>query len=36
MVLIEPRHDAWVLGDEPAVIVDFGEDVEEYVKPPAS
>ena len=36
VILIEPGHDAWVLGDEPAVIVDFGEDVEEYAKPPAS
>ena len=34
--MIEPGHDAWVLGDEPVVIVDFGEEVEEYAKPPAS
>ena len=36
VVLIEPGHDAWVLGDAPVSLVDFGEDVEGYAKPPAS
>jgi hypothetical protein len=36
VVLIEPGHDAWVVGDEAVVMVDFGEDVEEYAKPPPS
>jgi hypothetical protein len=24
VVRIEPGHDAWVLGDEPCIVVDFG------------
>jgi hypothetical protein len=34
--LIEPGHDAWVVGDEPCVMVDVGQDVDEYARPPAS
>jgi len=26
MVVIGPGHDAWTIGDEPAVMVDFGEN----------
>jgi mannose-6-phosphate isomerase-like protein (cupin superfamily) len=29
---IPPGHDAWVLGDEPFVAVDFG-DIADYAKP---
>lgn len=32
---IEPGHDAWVVGDEPCVMVDFG-GVEAYAKPTAA
>ena len=31
-VRIDPGHDAWVLGDEPCVMVDFGQ-IEHYAKP---
>lgn len=30
---IEPGHDAWVVGDEPYVGVDFAEEISEYGKP---
>jgi hypothetical protein len=30
---IEPGHDAWVVGDEPYVGVDFAEEFSEYGKP---
>ena len=30
-VAIPPGHDAWVVGDEPCVFMDFGE-VEEYAQ----
>jgi len=32
-VLIAPGHDAWVIGDEPCVMVDFGAGVPSYAKP---
>jgi quercetin dioxygenase-like cupin family protein len=27
VVVIEPGHDAWTVGDEPCVFIDFGESV---------
>ncbi len=30
---ISPGHDAWVVGDEPYVAVDFSEDFADYAKP---
>ena len=30
---IEPGHDAWVVGDEDYVAVDFSEQIAEYAKP---
>ncbi len=24
-IMVEPGHDAWIVGDEPCVMVDFGE-----------
>ena len=30
IVVIEPGHDAWVVGDEPCVFVDFGASVGSY------
>jgi len=30
--VIEPGHDAWVVGDEPYVAVDFSEQMAEYAK----
>lgn len=30
-IMVEPGHDAWIVGDEPCVMVDFGE-IEEYAK----
>ena len=33
VVHIEPGHDAWVVGDEPCVFVDFGASVGHYAKP---
>jgi hypothetical protein len=32
VVRIQPGHDAWVVGDEPCVFVDFGQ-IEHYAKP---
>ena len=31
MAAIEPGHDAWVVGDEPCVAVDFGS-ISQYAK----
>jgi hypothetical protein len=31
-VRIEPGHDAWVVGDQPCVLVDFGQ-IQHYAKP---
>ncbi len=31
--VIEPGHDAWVVGDEPYVGLDFSEHMKEYAKP---
>jgi quercetin dioxygenase-like cupin family protein len=28
-----PGHDAWVVGDEPCIFVDFGASIGEYAKP---
>jgi hypothetical protein len=27
VVVIEPGHDAWTVGEEPCVFIDFGESV---------
>jgi hypothetical protein len=27
IVVIEPGHDAWTVGDEPCVFIDFGESL---------
>ena len=32
IVALPPGHDAWVVGDEACVFLDFGE-IEEYAKP---
>jgi hypothetical protein len=32
-VMIAPGHDAWVVGDEPCIFVDFGAGVARYAKP---
>ena len=34
VVRIEPGHDAWVVGDEPCVVVDFGAS-SSYAQPAA-
>jgi hypothetical protein len=34
-MVIEPGHDAWVVGDEPFVSVDFSEQMKDYAKPPS-
>ena len=31
--VIAPRQDAWVLGDEPWVTVDFSQAMADYAKP---
>jgi hypothetical protein len=31
--VIEPGHDAWVVGDEAFVAIDFSEQMKEYAKP---
>jgi hypothetical protein len=31
--VIEPGHDAWVIGDEPYIGIDFSEQMAEYAKP---
>jgi hypothetical protein len=28
VMVIEPGHDAWTIGDEPCVFIDFGESVQ--------
>ena len=28
-----PGHDAWVVGDEPCIVIDVGENTAEYAKP---
>ena len=33
---IPPGHDGWVVGDEPCVMLDWGERVREYAKPAGS
>jgi quercetin dioxygenase-like cupin family protein len=30
VVVIEPGHDAWTIGDEPCVFIDFGEALIQY------
>lgn len=30
--VVAPGHDAWVVGDEPCVALDFGGGAEEYAK----
>lgn len=32
MVFVSPGHDAWTLGDEPCVMIDFA-GMEQYAKP---
>jgi hypothetical protein len=34
VVVIGPGHDAWVVGDEPAIGYDFGGEDEDYALPP--
>ena len=31
--VIEPGHDAWVVGDEPYVAVDFSDQMADFAKP---
>jgi hypothetical protein len=31
--VIEPGHDAWVIGDGPYIGIDFSEQMAEYAKP---
>jgi hypothetical protein len=31
--VIQPGHDAWVVGDEPWVTVDFSQEMADYAKP---
>ena len=31
--VIQPGHDAWVVGDEPWVTVDFSQSMADYAKP---
>ena len=31
--VIQPGHDAWVVGDEPWVTVDFSQQMADYAKP---
>jgi ethanolamine utilization protein EutQ (cupin superfamily) len=33
VLVIPPGHDAWVVGDEPCVAIDFDESTGEYAKP---
>ncbi|GAA0596020.1 MULTISPECIES: cupin domain-containing protein [Actinomadura] len=30
--VVEPGHDAWVVGDEPAVVLDFAGGIGDYAK----
>ena len=34
-VVVPPGHDAWVLGDEACIGVDFGGEDADYAKPPS-
>ncbi len=34
LAVIEPGHDAWVVGQEPCVTHDFGGEDEDFAKPP--
>jgi hypothetical protein len=31
--VIQPGHDAWVVGDEPCIAFDFSSDAEQYAAP---
>jgi hypothetical protein len=33
LLVIGPGHDAWVVGDEPVVMYDFGDEDQDYGKP---
>ena len=33
VVHIAPGHDAWIVGNEACVMVDFGSSVSQYAKP---
>ncbi len=33
VMVAAPGHDAWVVGNEPCVVVDFGASVGQYAKP---
>lgn len=35
IVVIEPGHDAWVVGDTPCVMYDFGTQDADFAKPSA-
>jgi hypothetical protein len=32
VAVIGPGHDAWVVGDEPCVLIDFADEDDEYAK----
>lgn len=32
IVVIEPGHDAWTVGDDPCVFIDFGESVTRFAR----
>jgi uncharacterized cupin superfamily protein len=34
VLVVAPGHDAWVVGDEPVVVYDFGDDDAGFGKPP--
>lgn len=36
VVVIPEGHDAWVVGDEPCVMLDFGDDDDGYATSPSS
>jgi quercetin dioxygenase-like cupin family protein len=33
VMVAAPGHDAWVVGDEPCVLIDFGASVGQYARP---
>ncbi len=33
IMVAAPGHDAWVIGNEPCVMVDFGASIGQYAKP---
>lgn len=35
LMVIPPGHDAWVVGDETFVSIDFDEATKDYAKPPS-